>query len=227
MSLYYLTFTLHSDTAFGRGDGIAGYLDQEVQHDIYGCPYLGGKALKGMLVNECADILDALPQAVQQHWEETARTLFGEPGSTLSASPLLQIGDAKLPNDLRLAIQSDLNSDLPSLDATEILESLTTLRRQTAVDDRTGVAKDSSLRTVRVILRETSFAARLLLPDQLDETESERGLMLLAACAKALRRVGTSRNRGLGRLKAVELCDRNEQPMTHSYFEAFCREVEA
>ncbi|MEZ4622957.1 MAG: hypothetical protein R2867_46700 [Caldilineaceae bacterium] len=75
MSTYYLTFTLQSDTAFGRGDGVAGFLDQEVQHDIYGCPYLGGKALKGILVNECADILAALPDAMQERWQATALSL--------------------------------------------------------------------------------------------------------------------------------------------------------
>lgn len=227
MSLYYLTFTLHSDTAFGRGDGVAGYLDQEVQHDPYGCPYLGGKALKGMLVNECADILAALPQATQDRWVDVACALFGEPGSTAAATPLLQVGDAQLPEELRLAIQSDIDADCPSLTRTMVLDALTTLRRQTAIDDRTGVAKDSSLRTTRVILRETSFAARLHLPEQLDATYEQRGLMLLAACAKALRRVGTSRNRGLGRIKAVELCDAQAQPITNRYFDQFCQEMQS
>lgn len=227
MSLYYLTFILHSDTAFGRGDGVAGYLDQEVQHDTYGCPYLGGKALKGLLVNECADILDALPKATQSQWADVARTLFGEPGATHATSPLLQIGDAQLPADLRSAIQSDIDSDRPSLTRTAVLDALTTLRRQTAIDETTGVAKDSSLRTTRVILRETGFAARLYLPEQLDGDYTQRVLMLLAACAKALRRAGTSRNRGLGRLKAVELCDAQAKPLTNTYFERFCQEVQA
>lgn len=227
MSLYYLTFTLHSDTAFGRGDGVAGFLDQEVQHDAYGCPYLGGKALKGLLVNECADILDALPPATQSQWTDVARTLFGEPGGTHATSPLLQIGDAQLPADLRSAIKSDIDSERPSLTRAAVLDTLTALRRQTAIDNITGVAKGSSLRTIRVILRETTFAARLHLPAQLDGDSTQRVLMLLAACAKALRRAGTSRNRGLGRLKAVELCDAQEKPITSTYFERFCQEVQS
>lgn len=39
----WLKFTLLSDTAFGRGDGVAGLVDAEVLHDPYGLPYLGGK----------------------------------------------------------------------------------------------------------------------------------------------------------------------------------------
>lgn len=227
MSLYYLTFTLQSDTAFGRGDGVAGYLDQEVQHDPYGCPYLGGKALKGMLVNECADILAPLPPSQRERWERTALHLFGSPGSTQEVTPLLQIGDATLPSTLRQAIQSDMDSSRPSLTRQDVLHSLTTLRRQTAIDDKTGVAKDSSLRTIRVILRETTFTARLQLRDDIPDETAQNALMLLAACAKALRRTGTGRNRGLGRLRNVQLCDESQTPVTEELFARFCQEVQS
>lgn len=229
MKLYYLTFTLHSDTAFGRGDGVAGYLDQEVQHDEYGCPYLGGKALKGILVNECADILAALPDSTAPAWQETARYLFGQPGSTYAVSPALRVGDASLPLALRQAIQADLKGTRPTLTRQAVLASLTTLRRQTAVDDATGVAKDSSLRTMRVIIRETPFEAKLQFVegdgDEVTPKQSE-ALMLLAACIKGLRRVGTARNRGLGRIKQVHLCDESRTPITDHYFARFCQEVQ-
>jgi len=226
MTLYYLTFTLHSDAAFGRGDGVAGYLDQEVQHDDYGCPYLGGKALKGILVNECADILDPLPDAAKEHWQQTARYLFGKPGSTDAVTPKLQIGDARLPADLCQAIQNDINSARPSLTRAAVLDSLTTLRRQTAIDDKIGVAKDSSLRTMRVVLRETTFAARLQLPKNMAPDMEQDALTLLAACAKALRRMGTGRNRGLGRIKIAHLCDEQQTPITEHYFARFAKEIQ-
>ncbi|MEZ4673352.1 MAG: hypothetical protein R2932_03810 [Caldilineaceae bacterium] len=225
MSTYYLTFTLQSDTAFGRGDGVAGFLDQEVQHDIYGCPYLGGKALKGILVNECADILAALPDAMQERWQATALYLLGRPGSTHEVTPKMQIGDACLPQGLRQAIQADINSSRPSLSREDVLHSLTALRRQTAIDDKIGVAKDSSLRTIRVIVRETLFEARLQFVEADMATHQPQALMLLAACAKALRRVGTGRNRGLGRIKDVQLCDASHNAITDEYFTRFCQEV--
>jgi len=225
MSLYYLTFTLHSDTAFGRGDGVAGFLDQEVQHDRYGCPYLGGKALKGMLVNECADILAPLSGSTKARWQATALYLFGRPGSTHAVSPNLQIGNATLPGDLQQAIQSDMDSQRPTLTREDLLHSLTTLRRQTAINDATGVAKDSSLRTIRVILRETSFVATIRFIESNVAERRPEALMLLAACAKALRRVGTGRNRGLGRIKDVQLCDKAQTPVTEDYFARFCKEI--
>ena len=40
---YWLKIDLLSDTTLGRGDGVAGVVDAEVQHDAYGLPYLSGK----------------------------------------------------------------------------------------------------------------------------------------------------------------------------------------
>jgi len=69
MMTFLLKFTLESDATFGRGDGVAGVVDSEVQHDPYGFPYLGGRALKGLLGDECANILFALEQQGKaQHW---------------------------------------------------------------------------------------------------------------------------------------------------------------
>jgi len=36
-----LKFMLKTDTTFGRGDGVAGLIDSEVQHDEFGLPFLG------------------------------------------------------------------------------------------------------------------------------------------------------------------------------------------
>jgi len=46
MTTYYLNFTLLSDTTFGRGEGVPGLVDEEVEHDRYGLPYLRGRTLE-------------------------------------------------------------------------------------------------------------------------------------------------------------------------------------
>jgi len=60
MRNYILQIELCSETTFGRGTGQVGEVDLEVQHDEMGCPFWSGRALKGVLVNECAEILGAL-----------------------------------------------------------------------------------------------------------------------------------------------------------------------
>jgi hypothetical protein len=48
--------------------------------------------------------------------------------------------------------------------------------------------------------------------------------MLLAASVSALRRAGTGRNRGRGRVRAT-LLDPQGTDVTQSYLERFCQEV--
>jgi len=217
MSTYLLKFVLESDATFGRGDGVAGVVDVEVQHDEWGCPYLGGRSLKGLLVCECAEILAALLDAIRPRWEAAAQRLFGNPGSTMEDNAVLFIGNAQLPGDLRTAIAQDVRRG--KIRREEVLESLTALRRQTAMNE-SGVPQEHTLRTVRVILRQTPFEAEL----RFAKEPAEDDLALLAACVKAFRRAGTGRNRGRGRLKA-ELLDTNYQPITDDCLAVFRKGV--
>lgn len=225
---YILRFILETDAIFGRGDGVAGVVDAEVQHDEYGCPYLGGRSLKGLLVNECSSIWNVLPEGIRPRWETPAQRLFGNPGSGLDDGALLIIGDAQLPPDLRnLIIQEIQKSKIAceneakrkQIEAKmreDVLESITALRHQTSINDETGVAREHTLRTIRVILRKTPFEAELYF----QRRPSEDDLALLAACIKAFRRAGTARNRGLGRLSA-EIFDASSQAITEKYFAIF------
>jgi len=218
MTTFWLKFTLKSDATFGRGDGVAGVVDSEVQHDVYGLPYLGGRALKGLLGEECANILFALEQQGRaQCWQAAAHGLFGSPGSQDEDQSLLHVGDARLPEDLCQAIRQGFKRG--ELTREQVLRSLTAIRRQTAMNVE-GAPQKETLRSMRVTLRETPFQAALTFlavttPDD---------LALLAACVKALRRAGTGRNRGRGEL-AAQLCDAQGQDVTSTHFDCFQKVV--
>lgn len=219
MKEYTLKLELLSDATFGRGDGVAGLVDIEVQHDVYGLPYLGGRALKGLLGAECDDLVFALDKAGQgKRWQAAAHRLFGESGATMQGQAILRIGPARLPDDLRAAIAWDVDKGL--LTRAEVLETLTALRRQTAMDPETGAPLKETLRTLRLILRGTTFTSRLTFIQEPSDDE----LALLAATAKALRRAGTGRNRGRGRLLG-ELLDSADRPVTDTFFETFRKAV--
>lgn len=219
METYKLKLTLESDATFGRGDGVAGLVDAEVEHDHYGLPYLRGRTLKGLLAEECANILFSLEQAgaAMDRWYKAAQVLFGRPGSALDDNARLHVGDARLPADLRTAIAADLKAEL--YDPTDVLNSLTAIRRQTAMDE-TGKPDTGSLRAMRVILRETYFQADLhfIKPPIADD------LALLAACALAVRRIGTGRNRGRGRV-TMRLCDTADNDIGNDHLNYFRQEV--
>lgn len=200
MNTYLLKFRLQSDATFGRGDGVAGLVDEEVQHDQYGLPYLNGRTLKGLLRAECVEIVFAIGQTQpdqKQRWQAVALRLFGRHGSGSVEGAVMRVGDARLPEDLRLAITDDFRQD-KSLTRIDMLEALTALRRQTAMNPETGAPQKETLRTMRVIVRNTPFEARL---DFSAEPQAD-DLALLSACVRSFRRAGTGRNRGRGRLTA-------------------------
>jgi hypothetical protein len=238
MSSYILKIKLLSDTTFGRGDGVAGLVDQEVEHDRYGFPYLRGRTLKGLLSEECDNLVSAIQnKARREHWQKISDRLFGKPGSTIENQGIMHVGDACLPNDLRNAIaaqideeyeknrkQSGYQSKLTSID---ILESLTTIRRQTAIDPENGSSTKRSLRSSRVILRELPFESRLLFSKVLnaDLGEDKDILALLIVGTLALRRVGSGRNRGRGHVQCTLWDIQHELTQETSYIRRFEREI--
>ena len=216
-----LTIKLLSDTTFGRGDGVPGLVDVEVQHDPFGLPFYGGRALKGVLVNECADILFALElsKVVQlETWHAAAEKLFGKPGSTYAGSGIIEIGSAQLPRDLQEAVAHSVNTNV--LTPQQVLASLTTIRVQTAMDVQTGTPQDETLRSLRLVIRNLTFEARVSFRTAPDEND----LALLAACVKALRRLGVGRNRGRGAVQA-HLRDAEGNDLTSDLFKPFSQEV--
>lgn len=192
--MYSLKITLVSDATFGRGDGVAGLVDQEVEHDRYGFPYLRGRTLKGLLSEECDNFI-AL-HVERKQWIKVRHTLFGEAGSITDNIAQMHVGDVCLLPNLRQAIVRQQEQDgFPTRD--DVLSSLTAIRRQTAIDSESGVAVDHSLRSSRVIIRGLDFIANLLF----DSEPTEEMKALLYVGSLALRRIGSGRNRGRGHVR--------------------------
>jgi hypothetical protein len=204
MSLFHLKIKLLSDTTFSRGDGVAGLIDSEVEHDADGFPYLRGRTLKGLLSEECDNLIAVLQEDnIRQHWQKVACVVFGSPGSTLDTMASVHIGDACLPKDLRQAVAYQIQEG--NLTKTEVLDSLTTIRRQTAIKSD-GTPDKGSLRSFRVVMRQLEFAADLIFETDKTEIdgvliEIDEMLSLLAVGALSLRYLGSGRHRGRGHVQ--------------------------
>ena len=217
MSVYKLKIKLLSDTTFGRGDGVAGLVDQEVEHDFCGFPYLRGRTLKGLFSEECDNLIATLSdRPVRKYWERVACNLFGKPGSTEETISAMQVGDACLPEDLRQAVAYQMQLQTNKLTRVDILESLTVIRRQTAIDTKNGTPDEGSLRSYRVVLRELEFTAHL----SFDAQPSDDTLTLLCIGTLGLQRVGSGRNRGRGYVQC-RLFDYTGKEITADYIERF------
>lgn len=228
MEIYYLKMLLLSDTTFGRGDGVAGLIDQEVEHDPNGFPYLRGRTLKGLLSEECDNLITVISEPPPSRWIKAADHLFGIPGSTLETISKMHVGDVCLPPDLRrkVGIQLDQERDRECkgqerrLTESDVLFSLTIIRRQTSLDPEDGAPVEHSLRTSRVVVRDLCFTAQLLF----EEKPTADMLALLAVSTLALRRVGSLRNRGRGHVQCT-LHNSNGKEVTKDHFRYFEQET--
>ncbi|VXD25825.1 conserved hypothetical protein [Planktothrix serta PCC 8927] len=228
MNIYELQvqIKLLSDTTFGRGDGVAGLVDQEVEHDSYGFPYLRGRTLKGLLSEECDNLLILLKDEVFRHWNDVRNKLFGVAGSVIEKTSIMHVSDACLPQKLREAVKIQIEKeperDKPALTPTDILHSLTTIRRQTAINPNNGTADRGSLRSARVVIRDrTNTPSRFTASLFFDEEPTADMKALLAVGVLALRHIGSGRNRGRGHVQCSLWNANGKNDITQDFVDRF------
>jgi hypothetical protein len=193
-----LRLTLKSATTFGRGDGVAGLVDREIEHDRDGFPFVRGKTLKGLLVESSENVVYAFETLQgKTGWREAKKRLFGSPGRGLVERGMLHIGDACLPKALRETILAERAAHPDEFSPDQIFDSLTSIRRQTAMNPDGGPDR-TTLRSMRVLLRGVILEAHLSFETEPNSTD----LQLLAAAVLDFRHAGTGRNRGRGWLMA-------------------------
>jgi len=215
-----LVVRLESDATFAGLGGVPGVVDVEIRTDEAGLPYLTGRDLKGVLVESCAEILHALElQHRAGSWAHKAGWLFGNPGSAVGDGGHLRVGRGRLPADLVSAVRRQVLGPSPTLARSDVVESLTAVRRQTAVNE-TGAPRQETLRSVRVLIRGLAFYAPLRFTGNPDPA----ALALLAACVMGLRRMGAGRTRGRGRIEA-SLMDSEGRDQARTLFGALREEL--
>jgi CRISPR/Cas system CSM-associated protein Csm3 (group 7 of RAMP superfamily) len=203
-----LTLTIKSAATFGRGDGVAGLVDREIEHDPAGFPFLRGKTLKGLLAESAENIVFA--RNYDKTWRDAKNALFGLGGAGLKERGILHVGDAQFPSALRAEVSKAI--DKKELTPEDVLFSLTGIRRQTSINEH-GAPDHATLRSMRVLLPGVALEASL----SFDREPTEAELQLLAAAILDLRHAGTGRNRGRGWLQA----ELDDAPTTQKLFQAF------
>lgn len=142
--------------------------------DRFGLPYIPGRSLRGLL----RDASQTLAMAPDLNHRATHQKLFGKEG----VPGLLRVGNAYLPEEVRQACQAD-----HTLEARDFV----TLIAATAIDNKTGAAKDHSLRFTEAAIPGLQFESKVALPEEY--------LNALATICALVRCLGANRYRGLGR----------------------------
>lgn len=184
---------LLSETIFGNGEEGEVSVHMDILKDKYGIPYLKSKTFKGKLREEVSEIAALLKM---KHLENR---LFGI--SESGDNKILRFSDCKLEknilNNLIYAIEED-----EILTKDEITNALTEIRTFTKLNEY-GVAKDKSLRNVRVIKKGLKFYCDINPTEEL--SLEEKGL--LACGISALKNLGSMESRGKGQVKCRLLED--------------------
>jgi hypothetical protein len=185
----FLRIQLLSDATFSRGEGTAGFVDTEIEHDGLGIPFIGGKTIRGLLRDSWLSMSDTFPELA-----DAAERVLGCTGS-MDEECRLRIGDALFPEPVRQTIEAAKDRVPPET----ILATFTAIRAQTAEDRETGAPAETTLRTSRVLLRGFALDARLNWLD--GQPAGAEDVQLLALAALATRHGGLARNRGRGHIQ--------------------------
>ena len=207
---------LLSDGTFGRGDGVPGIVDDEIDYDIAtGLPFLKGRTLKGLIVEECSNILFSVSRFAPgslSALEASAGRLFGAPGSTEHDEGSLHFGEALVDEAIRIAIRHAVTGARRIVQPVEILNAFTGVRRRSAIDEVSDAPKDETLRSARIVMRGIELFAPIIEIRAVEDLDWQ----LLAASIAGLRRGGKNRNRGAGKLECALLDDTTDQTATWS-----------
>lgn len=191
------TITFFSDWLCGSGLSGGSESDAQVKKTREGLPYVPGKTVKGLLKDAARDLFEGDPD-----YKDFIEACFGTPEEKTHKKS----GPEKEPEkpDYQFFYS---NVEFPSLLAQYLVrepeenekkpaekEKLFRKIPTTSIDERTGVAKNKSLRTIEVTIPVTVVGK---ITSNLSENHQYNKKM--KACFRMIKRLGVNRNRGLGR----------------------------
>jgi len=186
----FIQIELLSDASFSRGEGTAGIVDVEVEHDELGLPFIGGKTLRGLLHDSWLSM-----QNWFQELSPSADRIFGT-DADFDEHSILRIGDAIVDSETRKWVEvAEYRKNHP-LCPKMVLEALTDIRQQTSEERTTGAPAETTLRSIRVIIH----GLKLQSPLYWLAEPTEEDFRCLSLALLATRHAGLGRNRGRGHI---------------------------
>lgn len=182
-----IEITLLSDLLVSDGGGYNSLINQDICYDKEGFPVIPAKRMKGCLREAALELAD---------WgcKLDIEGLFGRGGNAPGA---VRISNARL-KEYEAWHRELQTMNVRFTHPQVVLNQFTYIRTQTAIDPETGMAKEG-LRSSRVIKQGCVFTADLTVEGDKEEIENCR--KQLEMCCKAVKRMGSSRTRGLGEVR--------------------------
>ena len=193
MTDYLMKIRLLSDLCVADGGIYNSSIDTDICYDSYGLPFIPAKRIKGCL-RECGIEL--------RDWGEELplEEIFGAEGNRAGK---LIIRNAYLP-ERTTYVKEIRKADGSAVGHPQnVLHLFSYIRNQTSIEQESGVAKESSLRTMRVVKKGLEFTAQVQMPT-IYETQ-------VKDCCTILKHMGLARTRGFGDVEVtLEAVQKNE-----------------
>ncbi|MBF0103541.1 MAG: hypothetical protein HQK77_21800 [Desulfobacterales bacterium] len=215
MKTYQIKLKLLSPTLIGSGEGFGALIDTDIVFDDTGIPFVPSKRIKGCLLDSANEVEEMFNRS-SILFQIDIETTFGKIGSATSGTVYfsnLTIDDYHNTKTwLDYYLKSNTYPEILSRE--RILQTFTEIRQQTAIEN--GIAKDGSLRTIRVIKKDIEFYGEIQIEN---ETDSILDTLMLA-CLN-FRFMGTKRNRGFGEIQC-SLLDNGQELHIQKKLEERC-----
>lgn len=225
MTRLTLEVKLETPSLIGSGTGYGSLIDTDIVFDEYGIPYIPAKRIKGCLRDSAIELCEYFEQAnvnlfdLSKEGEDFNIVIktFGKAGSDRPAGVYF---NNLFINEYDEATKwlSYLMNRNKIICRDSVIDYFTEIRQQTAIDKENGVAKEHSLRTIRVIKGGFTFGGNIDLRE--DDPEI---IKLLCYAAKNLKHLGTKRTRGFGFVECKLFEDNKELDFLNE-LEELCRQ---
>lgn len=192
--MYRLEVKLETYALIGSGEGFGSVIDADVVFDDYGLPYIPARRIKGLLRESAVEICEmGLGFSLDE-----LKNLFGLPAieGRLRINSLLPRDHNSIKNWIKWAF--DNKKFRNAINRNSVIDVFTEVKHQTAIIDDKEVAKEHSLRTIRVLKPTVGIWEPVFEGSISIEPTSSRDIEMLSYACMNLRHVGAMRNRGFG-----------------------------
>jgi CRISPR/Cas system CSM-associated protein Csm3 (group 7 of RAMP superfamily) len=190
MSEYTIKIKLMAPCIIGAGEGFGSIIDTDIVYDDVGIPWIPAKRVKGCLRDAAIEVEEMYSKAdIKGNGVEiNSAAAFGTQGNIRSAPIFFSNLYIEQYGKTRQWLTYAIETYSTVVSQEQVLNTFTFVRSKTAMED--GVAKEHSLRTVRMVKGGISFVGRVSFAR--DDPILERTLFM--ACLN-FRKMGTNRNR--------------------------------
>lgn len=191
MNKLFVKVTNLSPMLLSSGEGWGSTIDNDIVVDSFGLPFFPAKRFKGLVRESALEVQEILHSP--NFTEKEVDILFGREGDNESMLIFNDLHIREYKNTRNWLNYFQQSNNMMQISREEILDTYTSVIVRTSIDPD-GIAKQNSLRTLRVLNANFSFYG------EIESKGNNPDLHMVALALKNLKSAGTNRNRGLGKI---------------------------